>query len=146
MIEQNFISKDDCHELAAAMNTKYRLARGEREFAIKARLDGEVSQVEVCLKHPDKSFVYPVEARVRWENEELTPYESATFLIDYIDNYFEEFLLEEDERLYLPIQWADHDYEAVKFEIRGQILNKKVENMADEFLREHGYGDMLADN
>ena len=69
----------------------------------------------------------------------MTANEAALFLIDYIDTYFEEFLLEEDEELYLPIDWAKHTYEAVEFEVKGQIKNEKLEDMADDLLRESGF-------
>ncbi len=133
--QDEFVSQELCDELAASMNSKYRLALGERRFSLSAEVRGRGVFVKVLLSNPDKSFYYPVEARVLYEKEEMKSGEAALFLFDYIDTYFEEFLLEEDEQLYLSIDWSDHQYEAIEFQVRGQILNLKLEEAADEWLR-----------
>ena len=117
------------------MDDKYRIGLNGRSFAVEAKLEGIGVLVKVTLEHPDKTFVYPAEARIDFKKEEMTANEAALFLIDYIDTYFEEFLLEEDEELYLPIDWAKHTYEAVDFEVKGQIKNEKLEDMADDLLK-----------
>ena len=138
MTEQNkkFITADECVELAKALETKYRIAMNGRSFSIKAENTETDVSVSVLLESQDKSFHYPVDARVKFESEEMTANEAALFLIDYIDIYFEEFLLEEDESLYLPIEWNDFEYEAVNFQMKGQIFNRKLDNMADELLKQ----------
>ena len=105
-------------------------------IAVKAEKNDTDVLVQVLLSNEDESFFYPVDARVKFEVEEMSVNEAALFLIDYIDVYFEEFLLEEDEELYLPIDWKDFEYEAVNFQMKGQIFNKSLENMADELLRQ----------
>ena len=42
--------------------------------------------------------------------------------------------LDSEENLLLPIDWCKHEYDTVEFEMRGQVLNKKLEKMADEIL------------
>jgi hypothetical protein len=133
--QNEFVTQDLCDELAASMNAKYRLALGQRSFVLSAELRGRGVFVKVVLSNPDKSFYYPVEARVLYEKEEMKAGEAALFLFDYIDSYFEEFLLEEDEQLYLTIDWSDHQYEAIEFQMRGQILNLKLEQEAEEWLK-----------
>ncbi len=130
----DFIDKVTCDELAAAMQTKYRMALGERRFVVEAEIKGRGVFVKVTLENPERSFHYPVEARVLYEKEEMKSAEAALFLINYIDTYFEEFLLEEDEELFLPIDWSDHQYEGVNFQMKGQIHNLKLEELADEWL------------
>ncbi len=135
-VEKPFVTKDECEELAAAMQSKYAMAIADRRFAIEASQQDRGVYVKILLANQDESFFYPVEARILAEVEELSPRQAALFLIDYIDMYFEEFLMEEDESLYLPIDWSDHEWDAVKFQVRGQILNRKLERMADELLGE----------
>lgn len=89
--------------------------------------------VTVTLSNKDESYYYPVEARVAIHKEELSKKDAAFFLVDYIDTYFEEYLMEE-ERLLLTIDWSDQEYDAVSFQTRGQIRNLKLEKMADEWL------------
>ncbi|MCX6130978.1 MAG: hypothetical protein NTX25_18210 [Proteobacteria bacterium] len=137
-----FLTSEDCLAMALAMESKYKLAIKDRKFSIEATVKGRAVFVTVTLAKPDKSYVYPVEARILYEKEEMSRGEGAIFLIDYIDTYFEEFLYEEDEQLYLPIDWADHQYEAVDFQIRGQIRNKLLEDMADQLLNENKANSM----
>ena len=139
--KEKFLTQEELNELAEAMDDKYRIGLNGRSFAVEAKVEGIGVLVKVTLEHPEKTFVYPAEARIDFKKEEMTANEAALFLIDYIDTYFEEFLLEEDEELYLPIDWAKHTYEAVEFEVKGQIKNEKLEDMADDLLRESGFFD-----
>ena len=133
--KEKFITQEELNELASAMDEKYRIGLNGRSFSIEAKVDEPGVYVQTTLENEDKSFVYPVEARLEYKKEEMTQNKAVLFLVDYIDTYFEEYLLEEDEELYLPIDWAKHTYDAVEFEVRGQIKNEKLEDMADELLK-----------
>ena len=76
---RKFVSSEDCARLAAAMNTKYRLALKGREFSVTANLEGEGVHVEVLFQNQDKSFFYPVEARMRYQSEDMKADEAALF-------------------------------------------------------------------
>lgn len=132
-----FVTNEECQELAETMMKKYRIALKDRSFSIRSSLQGKGVYVTVLLANPEQTYYYPVEGRVMYAEEEMTPRDAALFLIDYIDTYFEEYLLEEDEDLFLPIDWTDHEYEAVDFQMKGQILNRKLESLADEWLKDH---------
>lgn len=132
--DEEFLSAEDCAALAQSMEIKYRMALKGRKFSVSAEIRGRGVFVKVLLSNSDQSFYYPVEARILYEKEEMKAAEAAMFLVDYIDAYFEEFLLEDDEEIYLTIDWSDHQYEAVDFQMRGQIQNLKLEAMADEWL------------
>lgn len=135
--EQNtdFLNQDDCEALAKAMESKYAMALKGRNFKVEAEVKGRGVFVKVILANQDKSYYYPVEARVLYEKEEMQRGEAALFLLDYIDAYFDEYLTQENEEIYLPIDWADFQYEAIDFQMRGQILNLKLEELAEEFLK-----------
>lgn len=134
MQENEFLTAEDCAGIAGAMQSKYRLALKGRTFQVAAEIKGRGVFVKVVLTSEDQSFYYPVEARVLYEQEEMKAGEAALFLIDYVDAYFEEFLIEEDEEIFLTIDWSDHQYEAIEFQMRGQIHNLKLESMADAWL------------
>jgi hypothetical protein len=134
-IEKNFVTAEECQVLAEQMNRKYQYALEGRSFKIAATTEKDAVFVTVTLANVDESFVYPVDARVHYKSEDLTARRAALFLIDYIDVYFEEFL-QEDGELYLPIDWAEHEYDTVKFQIKGQIHNMKLEKWADQLLGE----------
>lgn len=123
---------DELKELSHAMDTKYKSALDGRSFSMETEQKDDGVYVKVLLKNQDSSFYYPVEARVKYKHEELGISEAALFLIDYIDTYFEEFLVSQE--IYLPIDWADYEYEAINFQVKGQIFNKKLDQMADELL------------
>lgn len=134
VLNEEFLTNEECVELAETMVKKYRIAMKDRNFSIGASVQGKGTYVTVLLANADQSYHYPVEGRLMHEAEEMEPREAALFLIDYIDAYFEEYLYEEDEQIYLPIDWTDHEYDAVNFQVRGQIVNKKLESLADEWL------------
>lgn len=133
-IDKQLLDESECQDLALAMQRKYSGYLNGRTFAISTRLEEPGVAVQVLLHNADDSFHYPVEARILPEEEELSVRKGCLFLIDYIDLYFEEYLTE-DEDLFIPIDWANYQYEAVDFQMRGQILNLKVETMADQLLR-----------
>jgi hypothetical protein len=133
-LEPEFLTNEECVELAETMVKKYRIAMKDRTFSIAASVKDKGVYVTVLLSNPSQTYYYPVEGRLMYGPEEMTPIEAALFLVDYIDTYFEEYLYEEDEQIYLPIDWTDHEYEATNFQLRGQIQNKSLETMADEWL------------
>ncbi|WP_141732052.1 hypothetical protein [Oligoflexus tunisiensis] len=133
--ESDFLNQDDCDALAKAMESKYAMALKGRSFKVEAEVKGRGVFVKVILSNQDRSYYYPVEARVLYEKEELQRGEAALFLLDYIDAYFDEYLTQENEEIYLPIDWADFQYEAVDFQMRGQILNLKLEELAEQLLK-----------
>jgi hypothetical protein len=131
------LTEEECAALAELMQKKYSALLNDRKFSIKVSADVDGVLATVLLKNDDDSYVYPVEARMMNHEEEMTPREALAFLIDYIDLYFEEFFFEEDQMLYIPIDWSNYEYEGVTFQMRGQILNAKADAMADQFLKEH---------
>lgn len=131
----DFLNQDDCDALAKAMESKYAMSLKGRNFKVEAEVKGRGVFVKVILSNQDRSYYYPVEARVLYEKEEMQRGEAALFLIDYIDAYFDEYLTQENEEIYLPIDWADFQYEAIDFQMRGQILNLKLEELAEQLLK-----------
>ena len=123
----------EIHGLAEAMEKKYNIYLDGRRFSIEAPQIEDGVMVRTKLSSDDLSYVYPVEARMAHKEEDLEPRKALLFLIDFVDAYFEDFLTSM-ESVYLPIDWADMSYEGIKFQIKGQILNKKAEDMADALL------------
>lgn len=134
---------DAWDELATLLNKKYKVQLDDKSFSVSAKMEEGVVSVTVVLKNKDESFYYPVEARVKHIEEELSPGEALYFLVDYIDTYFEEYLTE-DDNIYLPIDWASFEYEAVSFELKGQILNRKADLLADQLLSDLSTSDDAA--
>lgn len=135
-LNTKFLSQVECNDLADMMQQKYGLYLDGRSFEVTAETQpADVVLVKALLRNEDDSFHYPVEARMKYKTEEMSPREAAIFLIDYLDVYFEEYF--EDDSLFLPIDWSDHVYCGTEFQVRGQIFNLKVEKMADELLKKN---------
>ncbi len=133
MILERLLPADVTAELSKLLNKKYAAARGQRQFSVTTRRDFDQVSTVVVLSDARESFYYPVEARINFVEEEMKPEEAAFFLVDYIDLYFEEFF-HETENLFIPIDWTSFTYEAVDFEMKGQILNRYAERLADQML------------
>jgi hypothetical protein len=68
-----------------------------------------------------------------FEDQDLKADAARSFLLDFIDSYVEEYL-SGGEETYLPIDWATYDYEGLELQLRGQVLNTKLEALADQLL------------
>ena len=132
-VNENFLTSHECQILAQGMEQKYATFLDDRTFRITAEKKSDGVYVTTLLSKSDSSFYYPVESRIDYVKNDLIPRKAALFLIDYIDVYFEEYL-EQQESTLLFIDWKDQQYEANEFQIKGQILNKKVEDMAEAIL------------
>jgi len=134
MIENELpVEQAELDELASLMTQKHTASTEGRRFSIALDQQDTVTQVTVSLANDDETFVYPVEGRLHTEDEEMTSRQAALFLCDYIDLYFEDYF-DGDENLFLPIDWSDYEYEAVRFQLRGQVVNRKAELLADSLL------------
>lgn len=129
-------STEELRSLGQLLHNKYGQYIDDKTFLVEAKLENEFVYATVTLKNQDCSFYYPVETRIDFKKEELSVNEATLFLIDYIDSYFEAYITE-DEDLFLNIDWTEHNYSATSFQIKGQILNQKLENLADELLKDH---------
>jgi len=101
-------------------------------------LSGYRSKAEVyakmILRNEDESFHYPVECRIDIEENELPDVQTAQDLVlDFLDYYFGRYL-KEDRELYLTIDWSTVEFDNYKLWAKGQILNLKMERMAEKWL------------
>jgi hypothetical protein len=119
--------------VANLLEKKYGAWLGQRFFEVTSAAQSAVVTVKVTLRNADKSFFYPIEGRIQFEDQDLKAEEARDFLLDYIDAYIEEFLTGGEET-YLPIDWADYDCQGLELQLRGQILNIKLEELADQLL------------
>jgi len=131
---ETFISETELNELSSLLNRKHASFLGERRFSIKADLDGDGIFVDVVLRNEDETYFYPVSTRIDLSQEELNAKDAALFLIDFVDLYFDDYF-DGGESVFLPIDWTDFQYDAVNFQMKGQIINQRLESMADQLLQ-----------
>lgn len=139
MMKQNeeFLTEKDCQEMARVMERRYAGEIADRYFLTEATRDEFGVYVKVTLRNDSGSFVYPVEARTKHQAHEMNHRDAGLFLLDFVDAYFEEYFGEGGE-VFLPIDWADYECEDVALQLKGQILNLKIEKMADDLLASSG--------
>ena len=131
------LSEDNCQDLGRIMTLKYAAFLGDRSFTIMSKADRSTAEVTVTALNPENTFVYPIEARIDLTKCSLNAKDACLLMLDYIDSYFEEFFREE-ENVFVPIDWTSYSFEGSSFELKGQIRNVKVEELADKLLSDAG--------
>lgn len=127
------LSKEQSKILAGMLDRKFGSYLGKRYFDIESKSDDKSVAIKVTLRDSKGVFVYPVEARMSLEDQDLSVTEARDFLLDYVDDYFNEFLANGEETL-LTIDWSDYECDGYDIQMRGQILNAHLEQMADKLL------------
>ncbi len=123
--------------IAETLERKYGTWLGQRYFEVETRSDKAVFSVEVILRNADKSFVYPIEGRIMYADQDMTLDAARDFLIDFIDAYIQEYL-SGGEETYLTIDWSNYECDGIELQMRGQILNLKLEELADQWINGSG--------
>ena len=119
--------------IASLLERKYGAWLGRRYFEIDSRIEGPVLNVTILLRDADKSFYYPIEGRINFGDQDLAVESAKDFLLDFMDAYVEEFL-SGGEETYLTLDWSTYDCDGIELQMRGQILNLRLESMADELM------------
>lgn len=132
-VNAELLSDEERQDLARMMEKKYFRSIGDRKISISVHATESETEVIVLVASPDESFYYPIESRIKHCEQEQSVREAQLFLLDYIDQYLEEYLLEDDQ-LFIPIDWTDYSHDAVDFQMKGQIFNRKLENLALEWI------------
>ena len=60
--------------------------------------------------------------------------DALLFLVDTIDLFFKDYFDSKEDSLELPLGWKTFEYEAETYYMRGELTNKKLDSMADEWL------------
>jgi len=127
------ITNEQAKVLASMLDQKYVSQLGDRYFDVHGCKEGQVITIRVTLRDAKGTFVYPVEARMATEDQDLTVMEARDLLLDYIDAYFDEYLNGEGDT-YLTIDWSTYECDGFELQMRGQILNSHLEQLADDLI------------
>lgn len=92
--------------------------------------------ITATLKNFEETFYYPFETSISLhDNPSLKEEEAKLILLDFIGEYFEEYFLS-DRQIYIPIDWVAYEYSKNKVYAKAQIINKKLEELADNYLQD----------
>lgn len=122
------------YEVANIFESNYFNNLKDRFFSAEIQFIDNMLQLTLTLKNQDESFFYPVTARMNVSGQEIDVKNARQLLIEFIDAYFEEFF-REGEQVYLPIEWGSFELNGYSLQAKGQILNNKLERLADEWLK-----------
>ena len=138
--EKDFLTQPECDDLARIMTIKHGPSLGQKRFSIRCSEDEQGVFAEVVLSDDNESFYYPVKGRYH-KSGDLSSKHAASLMLDYIDLYFEDYL--NDDSVLLQLDWGDHVFEGEAFQLKGQVINKKLDRLADELLSESTHQETL---
>jgi hypothetical protein len=131
--ELSKVTSDKNQVLAMMFEQKYGAWLGQRFFEVESHTEGPVLNATITIRNADKSFFYPIEGRMLYADQNLNMDEAREFLLDFMDAYVQEYL-QGAEETYLTIDWSTYTCEEVELQLRGQILNLKIEELGDQLL------------
>lgn len=121
---------EECNALLKVLHSKYASFLNGRFFELESHSDKDQVWVCLLLRNHSNQFYYPVEGRMS-SDKTFSSKEAALHILDYMDLYFDEYLKDD---VLLPIDWGKHHFEGRELELKGQIFDKKKEQLADEWL------------
>lgn len=124
----------DVLEVERTLNSLFGVWLKDRSVHVSASSDGKTAFVHVLIKNNKQTFYYPIEARADLQNIKHPAKDVSLVILDFIASYMEEFF-KEDENVYLPIDWTDYHVEGLDFQVKGQVQNRHIEDMADQILQ-----------
>lgn len=134
-MERKPISEFEAQRIAQLLMQRHAAHLADDEWL---EVEGYRSKEEVytcmILRNEDESLFYPVECRMDLtRNPVAGPIAAQDVLLDFQDQYFEQFF-QENRDLYLTIDWSDLEFAQYTIQAKGQILNKKLDDLTDQFL------------
>lgn len=130
---ENADAGQEYKEIMKLLNSKYAHILNDRFFRVVADYDENVLFLACILENGSRTFHYPVEARISYKDQNMSAEEAISLIIDYVDAYFEEYF-QNDENTYISIDWLTHTFEDVEFDMRGQVKNLYMEELAEKLL------------
>ena len=131
------MSAEQSRSLSDMLDRKFGTWLGARYFEVKSQADASVLQLTITMRDAKGAFVYPIESRIAYQDQDLKINEARDLLLDYVGAYLEEFLTG-GESILLTIDWSEYECDGIDLQMRGQILNMNLEQMADDLLAGKG--------
>jgi hypothetical protein len=133
-LERKEISKFEAERIAEALHIRHDAYLQEGEsFEVSGYVSEREIYITMLLHNQDDSFYYPVECRVDPKAIGLKAPDALDLVLDFQDYYFGRYFREERD-LYLSIDWTEVDFDDKTIQAKGQIINRKLESMADSLL------------
>jgi hypothetical protein len=125
-------------------------------LGLSAWAEGDACYATLLLRNADESLYYPIEVRVAVDAKagkgagkdsagEKDPVvasqdKAGKLLVDVLDHCLGEYL-RGDRDVFLTLDWSELSFGDQQVQARGQVVNRKLERMADELLAKAGEGE-----
>ena len=135
VIKRKDIAKQEAKRIADALMLRHEAYLEDDEwFEVSGYTTKEEAYTCVTLRNEDDSFYYPVECRVDLKRSGIRKAEDGKLLLlDFQDYYFGRYF-EEARDLYITIDWGEFEFGNETLQSRGQVINRKLEKLADNFI------------
>ncbi|MEI6093054.1 MAG: hypothetical protein WCQ47_05150 [bacterium] len=138
--KNRFFTPEEIAQMEAIFNEYFfdKLNKDENIY-FEGYYEDEVCYLTLILKNSDESFYYPFETSLSLkDNPDISAEEARLSLMDFIGTYFDDYFTENRDAFVL-IDWTSYKVEDLNIYARGQVINKKLENMADDILKSAGF-------
>ncbi len=128
---------DDSFEKLSKLTQKRFIAylKSDETITFSGSFDQLALKIDLSLSNKDRSFYYEINAAMDLvSNPPITPSDARDKVIDLIDQYLIEYF-ESGREVFLFIDWKTYTIDQYTIHMKGQILNKLAEDMADQLLQ-----------
>ncbi|NOZ87977.1 MAG: hypothetical protein GXP49_17290 [Deltaproteobacteria bacterium] len=125
--------KSEIRRIEKAITRKWRHLMEDETIHLTGSFDDDSVQVELLFKNSDESLYYPMQCRVEMNKEGIEPYQAKDLAIDFLDWYLGEYL-ESGRKSLLHLDWAEHRFGEYSIFARGEVRNKRLDELADALL------------
>ncbi|MFH1223263.1 MAG: hypothetical protein V1647_02845 [Pseudomonadota bacterium] len=141
--KDRFFKPEEIAQMEAVFNERFfSFLKNDENIYFEGYFSEQTCYITVTLKNQDETYYYPFETALPMnENPNTSEEEAKITLLDFTGEYFNEFFTNERGTL-IPIEWTLYKEDGKNIYARGQVLNKKLEDMAEEVLNgAHDEGD-----
>ena len=134
--KDRFLSPQEIAQMEAVFNDKFfdELDKDEN-ISFEGYFSDQSLFITLILSNSDQTYYYPVETVLSIkDNFGIDADEARLILLDFIGSYFDEFFTSGRDT-FLPIDWCEYKMDKTRFFVRGQVINKKLEDMAEDILK-----------
>ena len=130
-------SRDSFEKLSKLTQKRYvAYLNSDETITFSGSFDQLALKINLSLFNKDRSFYYEINTAMDLaSNPPITPSDARDKVIDLIDQYLIEYF-ESGREVFLHIDWKTYTIEQYSIHMKGQILNKLAEDMADRILKE----------
>jgi len=138
--QDTFLKVDEIAVMEEAFKNRFsNYIRKDEDLEFEGFFTNNSLYLTCILRNIENTFYYPFETSInKTDNPEISEQEAKNILLDFIEEYFEEYFTSE-RSVYIQIDWLAYKFKDIKVYARAQVLNKQLEELGDNILKDAGY-------